>query len=449
MSGSKKDTFKNIRGLDENEQQRIQLEASLLMSRSEIKKLNKTIAAEQLRIQNLEQILEQNKDKFQKVFKTTEKKCSDARTLLENEHKSKAETIAEVEKLTDEIGNVKSDLSQTEDILNRYKRYKKILFKLSPPEWQEAQEAEAFKATVPSNRDPQDEQDEGPQESADRQGSERGVESSPGRVLPSTGESTLSSVHSDTLVTNYKEETDSSKYEDKLELYFSDPQQLLVLMTDLTDQNLSLIQNSTRMDETLEELQQTFETASKEMKEDEERLTLQVTDMQEKIDRESERAAELQKKVQLHDSLKTEDQDVLLDALGKKVTEVHRCCLDSRLSHLSTLEKLSSVEYRMSLLLQLIENIPEESLEALRQIKDSERMSRLREEQLRLEREKQRERMKKCMQRSLGDSKKKRGRKLMSRCFPVEQKTKVSDEEDSIPAEDELQAYLFTNEGAE
>lgn len=33
-------------------------------------------------------------------------------------------------------------------------------------------------------------------------------------------------------------------------------------------------------------------------------------------------------------------------------------------------------------------------------------ISRLREEKLRLEREKQRERMKKCMQRSLGDSKK-------------------------------------------
>lgn len=69
-------------------------------------------------------------------------------------------------------------------------------------------------------------------------------------------------------------------------------------------------------------------------------------------------------------------QDVLLDALGRKVKEVHHCCVDSRLTTLSTLEKLSSVEYRMSLLLQLIETIPEESLEALRQIKDNERRNR-------------------------------------------------------------------------
>lgn len=67
----------------------------------------------------------------------------------------------------------------------------------------------------------------------------------------------------------------------------------------------------------------------------------------------------------------------MLDDMGVKVTEVHCCCVDSRLTVLSTLEKLSSVEYRMSVLLQHIESIPEESLEALRQIKDGERRSRL------------------------------------------------------------------------
>lgn len=66
----------------------------------------------------------------------------------------------------------------------------------------------------------------------------------------------------------------------------------------------------------------------------------------------------------------------MLDALGVKVTEVHCCSVDCRLTNLSTLEKLSSVEYRMSLLLQHIESIPEESLEILRQLKDSERRSR-------------------------------------------------------------------------
>ncbi len=53
--------------------------------------------------------------------------------------------------------------------------------------------------------------------------------------------------------------------QDKLELYFSDPHQLLDLVMELTEQNLSLIQNSVRVDETLEELRQAAETTLKKM----------------------------------------------------------------------------------------------------------------------------------------------------------------------------------------
>lgn len=66
----------------------------------------------------------------------------------------------------------------------------------------------------------------------------------------------------------------------------------------------------------------------------------------------------------------------MLDALGEKVAEVHRCCVDDRMTNLSTLEKLANIENRMSLLLQGLEGIPEESLEMMKKIKDSERRSR-------------------------------------------------------------------------
>ena len=66
----------------------------------------------------------------------------------------------------------------------------------------------------------------------------------------------------------------------------------------------------------------------------------------------------------------------MLDALGVKITEVHRCCVDSRMTYLSTLEKLSSVEYRISLLFQFLESIPKENLKTLRLIKDNNRRGR-------------------------------------------------------------------------
>ncbi|XP_044022031.1 cilia- and flagella-associated protein 100-like isoform X2 [Siniperca chuatsi] len=417
MSAIKHETIKRDRKRDLLciERQRALLEASLIKSRSHIMKMDKNIAAKEQYLKQLERITERENYNLEEFLKRSEEKSVDSRKLFEKESKSKQERNAAIKKLTDEIRTLKSKFAKIEEILNKYRRYKNVLFMLTPPEWHEGKEAEALKAKVTSDRDTQDVQNREPQESAIRQGLERGLESSPGGVLPSTREPMLSTAHSGTLITTSKLDCNSSEHEEKLELYFSDPQQLLDLQTELTEQNLSLIQNSTRGDETLEELRQNIETTLKKMKEDEEKLTL---------------------------------QDVLLDALGMKVTEVYCCCVDGRLTNLSTLEKLSSVEYRMSLQLQLLENIPEESLETLRQIKDSQRRSRLREEKLRLEREKQKERMKKCMQRSLGDTKKIRGRKLMPRCIPVELKSKVSDE-DNIPAEDELHAYLFTTEDVE
>lgn len=63
-----------------------------------------------------------------------------------------------------------SEIAKDEQTLSKYKRYKNILFKLSPLEWQEAQEAEALKAQVPSDRGAQDEQNREPQDSAVGQG---------------------------------------------------------------------------------------------------------------------------------------------------------------------------------------------------------------------------------------------------------------------------------------
>ncbi|CAK6962110.1 cilia- and flagella-associated protein 100-like [Scomber scombrus] len=414
------------------ERQMIHLEVSLIIKRSQIVALNKENAAKAQHVKVYEQLIEKENHCFDEFLGRSRKKSVEAKTRFEEECRRKQEMNAAIEKLNDEIWVVRSECTRTDDTLNKYERYKNILFKLSPEEWQE--EEALSDAANEQNTEPQ---------SAGGQGLEF-EESSPG----STRDPQLSSAQSHTMVTNSKPDDNNSGHEllqKKLHLFFSDTQQLLDLVMDLTDQNLSLIQNSTRGDETREELLQTIETTRVNMKEDEEKLTLQITDMRERIDSEKERSTKLEQKVQLHVSLKAEDKDVMLDDLGEKVTEVHCRVLDSRMSSLSTLEKLSSIEYRMSVLLQNIESIPEENLEAFRQLKDSERRTRQQEEKLRLEREKQRERMKKCMQRSMGDAKKIRGRKLLPRCIPVEHKIKVS-VEDNVPAEDELHAYLFTTD---
>ncbi|XP_042348701.1 cilia- and flagella-associated protein 100-like [Plectropomus leopardus] len=418
------------------ERQKAVLELSLMTKRSEILRMDKAIAKEEAQLRQLEKIIERDNLSFEEFLRENEKKSVEARTFFEQEAKSKQEKNAEIKKLTAEIGTIKSELAKFEEILIDYKRYKELLFELSPPEWQEAQKTKAMKDKVRE-----------PKESAISNGLESKV-SSPGRELPSIRETRLSSAHSDTQITASKLDSNSSEYEDEPELYFTDPQQLLDLVTELTEQNLSLIQNSTRLEETLEELRHSMETTRKKIKKDEEQLTLQIDDMIQRIEVEKTRGNKLMQRVQLHVSLNTQDQDVMLDALGEKVVEVHRCCVDDRITNLSTLEKLANIENRMSLLLQSLESIPEESLEMMKKIKDSERRSRQREEKLREQREKQKERMRRYLERSLADSKKITGRKLMPRCKPVAQRVPVSNVDDT-PAEDELHAYLFTSDDME
>ncbi|KAJ4945728.1 hypothetical protein JOQ06_023407 [Pogonophryne albipinna] len=419
------------------ERQKAVLELSLMMKRSEILKMDKIIAKEDRQLRQLEKNIERDNLKFEEFLRENEKKSVEARTFFEQEAKAKQEKNAEIKKLTAGIGTVTSEIAKFEDILIDYKRYKELLFELSPPEWQEAQKTKALK-----NKDLSEGEAQEKEESAVRKGLEMEVYG-PGRELASITETGLSSANSDAVITISKLDSGHSEFEEDPELYFSDPQQLMNLVTELTEQILSLIQNSTRVEETLEKLKQSVDTTSKKIEKDKEQLTLQINDMKQRIDVEKERGAKLGQKVELHVILKTEDQDVVLDDLGDKVDEVHCCCVDDRITNLSTLEKLANIENRIALLLQSLESIPEDSLEMMKKIKDSERRSRQREEKLREQREKQQERMRRYLERSLADSKKITGRKLVPRCKPVAQKVRVSNV-DNTPAEDELHAYLFS-----
>ena len=51
----------------------------------------------------------------------------------------------------------------------------------------------------------------------------------------------------------------------ELELYFTDPQQLLDLFAELEENNLSLIQNSQETEEALEEMKQNIKNTKRKM----------------------------------------------------------------------------------------------------------------------------------------------------------------------------------------
>ncbi|XP_051930848.1 cilia- and flagella-associated protein 100 [Hippocampus zosterae] len=408
------------------ERQKAVLEISLMTKRSEICKMNKAITKEERRLRELEEVIEKDNQSFAAFLRENEKKSLEAQTFFEREVKSKEEKTAEIQKLTSEIATIRSEVGNYEEILQEYKRYRELLFQLSPPEWQEAQRAKLL-TNVHLDKNPDE-------DSTFKQKQESNIAGAQPKQF---------SAESARTTKEYEADSDCTEIEDNPELYFTDPKQLIELMTELTEQNLSLIKNSTRAEETLEELTQSMEEVRNRTEKEKELLTQQIDEMNKQIEEEKTRASKLKKKVQLHVLLNTEDEDDMMRALGEKVSEVYRCCVGDGSSSHSTLEKLASIEKQMSLLLHCLEDIPKASLETMQKIKDSERRTRQREEKLRLQREKQIERMKRYLERSLSDTKKTNGRKLMPRCIPTAQKVTVQKVQ-GAPTDDGLNDYFFT-----
>uniref|UniRef100_A0A087XJH7 DUF4200 domain-containing protein n=1 Tax=Poecilia formosa TaxID=48698 RepID=A0A087XJH7_POEFO len=437
------------------ERQQAVLELSLMTKRSEILKMEKAVAKEERKLKQFEKLIERDNQKFEEFLRENERKSVEARALFEREEKSKQEKNAVIKKLTAEMRTIQSELEKYEDALTDYLKYKDFLFRLSPPEWQDEKKSKDSKAKTSSEKN--DGQEVEP--------TETGLE----RKLPPVRATRLSSAQSDTLQEHlhtllticplcytpghlnlfifsiyFRKKTcspDSDSLEDKPELYFTDPQQLLDLMSELTEQNLSLIQNSARVGEALEKLRQTVDTTRRKINE-EEKIALQIKELNQKLDKEKARGTKLEQMVQLHVSLSSQDQDEMLDALDEKVTEVYSACVENRITDLSTLQKVAKIESRVFSLLQSLEGMPVERLAAVKKVKDSEKRSRMREEKLMEQREKQKERMKRYLERSLADSKKISGKKLMPRCMPAVKKVEVADV-DNKPAEDDINDYLF------
>eukprot|EP00106_Octopus_bimaculoides_P017341 XP_014784783.1 PREDICTED: coiled-coil domain-containing protein 37-like [Octopus bimaculoides] len=113
----------------------------------------------------------------------------------------------------------------------------------------------------------------------------------------------------------------------EVELYFTTPQQVLDIFSELEEQNLTLIQNTQETEETLEDIKQSFEANRKKMEKETWSLKDQIEKTKVKIQEEEEMAADLEMKVKLFSAsgnMQSADQNSMLDELNKKVEEVYR-----------------------------------------------------------------------------------------------------------------------------
>ncbi|XP_051561863.1 cilia- and flagella-associated protein 100 [Myxocyprinus asiaticus] len=430
------------------------LEYSLAVKRGEIQLLEQMTTEEEKKLIRVEKLLNDDAILFEEFLKEHDKNAVDAIKIAEQETKVKLEKIAEIKKITCKMGSIKSDISKYEDILKEHTKYKEFLMKLSPPEWQEKQRSRSRSLTdfpAATNIESDGKQTEKFKKNRERKTSPPDSRSGESRVtceLSSTREArvqsrqVVKSSHQNSKIAAFG--TDSSDNKEDPELFFTDPQELLNLITELEEQNISLIQNSKEREEALEEFRKSAELTCKNMESETKQLKQHIDIMTDTIQREKTAELELRSRLLSFRKYKLEDQDKTLDIISRKVEEAYHSCVGETEAKLSTLLMLTAIEDKLGELLENADRISRNCMTIAERVKEKQRRIRLRDEKILLQMKHQEERQKKALERSHAEIKKMSVKKMMPRSPPPVCKLQTNKKTEITAQEKEELLYFFS-----
>ncbi|XP_061864659.1 cilia- and flagella-associated protein 100 [Colius striatus] len=469
------------------------LEYAKAVKRDEIQRMENTAKKEERKLEKAEHYLEKNVAMFDEFLKEKYKNSVQALKIAQKELTAKTKKITEIRATTSQIGNVQSDISRFKNTLQEYETYRDFLYQLCPKEWQEKHGKKHTKEKGLKTVSKADQESALPHVTKEPgECQRRATHSSLGQPLAlsvplflSPGQALTAGTNADcpcssscidvpssllssksldlrslheirqelknflkplsTRKLSSLEDGESetcSDEDEEAEFYFTDPQKLLSLFTELKEENLSLTQNSQEIKEDLDKVQHTFITTHESMKKKLAELKQQIVTLKASVAKEEERVADLKLKVQLLSSVEgnADDQDKMLTSLNKKVMEVYRHCTGENETNLQTVEMLMVIENQLNGLLANLERIPPDKLKEAQKAKKKE--WRLREK-LRQQRQEEEERLQKILERSQATVKKQSGGKLMF-CFSSPARKGKKKHRQEMDKEKEEQSYYFT-----
>ena len=212
-------------------------------------------------------------------------------------------------------------------------------------------------------------------------------------------------------------------------MYFTDPQQLLGIFTQLEEQNLFLIQNSQETEQALEELKQEFRDTRQRMDSKTKSLRGNIEALQGQIKEEEKRAMRLRERRHLGTGEDAEGS--LLRALNERVQSVYRKCGFDDGAAPATLTMLTDLEAKLESLLGRIEKMPEDYVVKAEKLKENKRRERVRAERLAHQAKLYEEKLQKSIARSMQAPPKKIGKMVMFRSAPPTKRERKRDKEDN------------------
>nr|KAF6373155.1 coiled-coil domain containing 38 [Pipistrellus kuhlii] len=417
---------------------RFLLQYAVQTKQNTITRYDKHILMRERQILKAETKLQEDAVAFEEFLRENDQRSIDALKIAAQETINKLQMTAELKKATMEVQAVKSEISKTEFLLREYIKYGFFLMKLSPKHWQIRQALRRAKlsksrdkieeslSTILTNRIA--ERAAGSPKSV---GVRKDGLGRPGWHWMKRPEITLPTAQFQIRIgesVSSEEDTleclidDEIEYEVEPEIYFKEPEELLQVLTELEEQNLTLVQYSQDVDENLEEMNKREKFIQDKVNSNIEFLLEQKEVLKENCVREEEKAAELELRSRLFSfgEFNSDAQEKLIDSLSRKINQVYRFCIgDSEVSSLNPIQKLIKVESRLVELSDLIDSIPKENVDAIERIKQKERRQKFREEKMREKQKHQEERLRAALERAVAQPKKKLGRRLVCRSKPI------------------------------
>ncbi|NWH77901.1 CP100 protein, partial [Piaya cayana] len=391
------------------------LKYDMAVKQEEIQKLKKIIKNEERKLEKAENQLEKEATMFDEFLKKNYKTSIQALKIAEKETAAEKKKTLEVRGITSQIEKLQGDITTFKTILQDYKMYRDFLYQLSPKEWQEENRKKHTKKKDLETASKDDEEIASAPTTAE-QGERQGRASHSSLGLSSTANnisahdsltrSPLSYHFSEGLMHQifffFRSSVEDAERETSLDedeeskLYFTDPQQLLSIFTEMGYENLSLIQNAQEVEESLAKVQHTFittyESTSRGVtdcrnalynitsflfwprEEQLAELKQQVDSLKSSVAKEEERVADLKLEVQLFSSAehKADDQDKMLTSLKEKVQGVYRDCTGKNETNLPTIQMLMVIGKQLNDLLDSLEKLPPAKIKQVKKAKRKE-----------------------------------------------------------------------------
>uniref|UniRef100_A0A8C4QVR5 DUF4200 domain-containing protein n=1 Tax=Eptatretus burgeri TaxID=7764 RepID=A0A8C4QVR5_EPTBU len=390
------------------------MQYSLSVKQEEMHKLAALALSEEQRLAQAEKCLEKEALQFDEFLKDNRHVSVEAVKMVEMETKRKLDTILEIKRESQHLAFLKSEIAKSEEELKQYMEYKAFLLRLPLTRVQATKTTSSTGSKVM----------EGTASSISGTDVNTGIKIENQHILPSS---------------------DSDESDEALDLRCSKPEEILHLLKELEEKNISLILDSQVVDEVLDEVWRNVANTQQNMNRETGLLHDQLASLKENIAQETEKAAALQLKTQmLTEGPSYAENQVLLENLSKKVTHVYRTCLSFDDTSTDALQMLTRIEKRLEELLQQLETLPADCVARALREKSKERCIRIREEKVMQGKKEQERRLHRAMERSQAEHKVQVGRKLMFRSIlpPTKQTRHKSHKQEDREAEE--MEYFFS-----